>query len=407
MSQESPLPWRVVQQASVTHKRPAIAPVGTKGRVLVVDDDVELARASERSLRRAGYFVALAHNGVEGLKRAEAEEWDVILSDITMPEMSGIELLRRIKESGNEVPVLLLTANPDLDSAVNAVSYGALQYLTKPIESEKLVSAVSRAARLNAFTRERRNAAADLGHGATFVSDLRKLEAQFESAIAQLWVGYQPIVAPSRKIIVAFEALMRSREPSMPTPLQILDAAERLGRLHDVGRAVRSHVAKAMHATTGDVFVNLHTEELMDDQLYNKDAPLSFFAKRVTFEITERAALDAIADVRSRILKLRELGFRVAIDDLGAGYAGLTSFAVLEPDVVKIDMSLIRNVDREPVKQRLVRSMVQVGKDLGILVIAEGVETVAEQKMLAELGCEYQQGFLYAKAAESFPEVTW
>ncbi len=406
MSQQDFVPWRVVQQAS-SSGNPPVSTRGSKGRVLVVDDDVELARSNERYLRRAGFEVGLAHDGAKGLARVEAEEWDVVLSDITMPEMDGIEMLRRIRESGREVPVLLLTANPGLDSAMNAVTYGALQYLMKPVVTEKLLGAVTRAAKLNALTRERRAVAGELGQGGVFVGDLRRLEVQFEKALEQLWVGYQPIVAPARKGIVAFEALMRSHFAEMPTPLAILDAAERLGRIHDVGRVVRSRVAEGMRRTSSDVFVNLHTEELRDEQLYSKTAPLSEFAHRITLEITERAALDSIPDVRARILRLREMGFKVAIDDLGAGYAGLTSFAVLEPDVVKIDMSLVRNVDREPVKQRLVRSMVQVGRDLGLLVIAEGVETAAEHKMLVDLGCEYFQGFLFAKAAEQFPEVIW
>ena len=82
-------------------------------------------------------------------------------------------------------------------------------------------------------------------------------------------------------------------------------------------------------------------------------------------EITERASLDAVPDARSHIRRLREMGFRIAVDDLGAGYAGLTSFTLLEPEIVKLDMSLIRDVHQNSTKQKVVRSMTALAKDMG------------------------------------------
>ena len=88
------------------------------------------------------------------------------------------------------------------------------------------------------------------------------------------------------------------------------------------------------------LFINLHAMELDDDSLISAAAPLSRHAARVVLEVTERAPLEKIRDVTARVAQLRALGYRIAVDDLGAGYAGLTSFAHLEPEVVKVDMSL-------------------------------------------------------------------
>src|SRR5690606_34708408 len=117
-----------------------------------------------------------------------------------------------------------------------------------------------------------------------------------------------------------------------PHPGAVLDAAERLNLLDVLGRTIRARSAGPMQqAPDGTVlFVNLHTTDLLDPALTSPDAPLSKIAKHVVLEITERASLDAVKDVRSRVAALREMGFRIAIDDLGAGYAGLTSFALLE-----------------------------------------------------------------------------
>jgi hypothetical protein len=109
--------------------------------------------------------------------------------------------------------------------------------------------------------------------------------------------------------------------------------------------------------------------------------------------------------VGERISALRELGFRIAVDDLGAGYAGLTSFARLRPEIVKLDMSLIRGVDQDPTRQHLIRSLNGACRDLGIRVVAEGVETKEERDTLVALGSNLLQGYLFSKPARAFPTV--
>jgi EAL domain-containing protein (putative c-di-GMP-specific phosphodiesterase class I) len=157
----------------------------------------------------------------------------------------------------------------------------------------------------------------------------------------------------------------------------------------------------------GALFVNLHARDLVDDSLFHPDSPLSKVAHRVVLEITERASLEEVKDVRARVADLRSLGYRIAIDDLGAGYAGLTSFATLEPEIVKLDMSLVRNVHKEATKQKLIRSMTALCKDMGMIVVAEGVETVEERDALVSLDCDLLQGYLFAKPGRAFPEFAW
>ena len=121
--------------------------------------------------------------------------------------------------------------------------------------------------------------------------------------------------------------------------------------------------------------------------------------------MTERAPLETIRDVTSRVAQLRALGYRIAVDDLGAGYAGLTSFAHLEPEVVKVDMSLIRGIDRSPMKQKLLGSIIGLCRDLGIEMIAEGIETEAERDTLIRLGGDLCQGYLFARPEKPWAEI--
>jgi EAL domain-containing protein (putative c-di-GMP-specific phosphodiesterase class I) len=118
-------------------------------------------------------------------------------------------------------------------------------------------------------------------------------------------------------------------------------------------------------------------------------------------------SLDHIPEVQGKVAQLRDLGFRIALDDLGAGYAGLTSFTQLEPEFVKLDMSLIRDVHTTPMKQKIVRSMVSLCHDLGKLVVAEGIETTAERDFLIDLGCDLLQGYLFARPGRPFPALNF
>ncbi len=210
----------------------------------------------------------------------------------------------------------------------------------------------------------------------------------------------------SAREVFAYEALVRTEEPSLLRPDLLIGAAEALGRLCDLGRAVREHVAVTIRDLGPPcVFVNLHPDDLRDEELYSANAALSRVAGRVVLELTERVSLDAVPDLRVRLATLRGLGFRLAVDDLGAGYAGLTSFAQLEPEVVKLDMALTRGVDAEPTKAKLIRSMTHLCSELGIMVVAEGVETRAERAALVGLGCDLLQGYLLAKPGRPFPPV--
>ncbi|HEX3343730.1 MAG TPA: EAL domain-containing protein, partial [Polyangiaceae bacterium] len=200
-----------------------------------------------------------------------------------------------------------------------------------------------------------------------------------------------------------------SREPSLPHPGAMLDAAERLDRLHDLGRAIRARAGEPVPAMpeSAALFVNLHTQDLLDEALYDPEQPLARIASRVVLEITERASLHGVRDVQQRMARLREMGFRIAVDDLGAGYAGLNSFSQLEPEVVKLDMTLIRDVHEQPKKLTLVRTMITMCRDLGIQVVAEGIEVPEERDALVWAGCDLLQGYLFAKPAPAFPAVVW
>jgi EAL domain-containing protein (putative c-di-GMP-specific phosphodiesterase class I) len=375
--------------------------------ILVVDDDALVARSLRRVLEVAGYQVTTVDDGRAAVEKITHNAYDVVLSDIQMPGMSGVELLSVVRSYDLDVPVLLMTGEPSLETAIEAVSLGALQYLPKPTSNEVLLNAVKRASRLHRMAQMKRAALKLSGEHDDQAGDRAGLYACFERALDSMWMAFQPVVNKSERRIFGYEALMRTREASLPHPGAVLSAAERLGRLNDLGRRVRSLSAAAFEqAPSGAaLLVNLHTQDLLDPELYETSSPLSKIASRVILEITERSTIDDVKDVASRTEVLRCQGFRIAIDDLGAGYAGLSSFVALEPNIVKLDMSLVRGVDRSSIRQRLVGSMTALCKEMGMSVIAEGVETVAERDSVCSLGCDLLQGYLFAKPGPPFPPV--
>ncbi len=373
-----------------------------RGRILVVDDERDLLEVLGTMLAEAGWQVDTAGNGREALALVDADRYEVVLSDIDMPGMSGLELLREIRGRDLDVPVLLITGHPRVDTAVEALEHGALRYLRKPIRERDLLSAVEDASRLHRMARLKREALAAVGLEDRLPSDRAGLEARFGHALASLRLVFQPIVRAADGSVFGYEALVRSDEPSIPNPGALFEAAERLRRVHEVGGSIRDRAAAFLAGVPSlTLFVNLHALELTDDSLLSPASALSAHAQSVVLELTERSSFEHVPNLRARVSLLRRLGFRLAVDDLGAGYAGLTSFAALNPHVVKLDMSLVRGADREPVKQRLIGSMATLCKEFGIMVVAEGIETPAERDTVTALGCDLVQGFLIGRPMEA------
>lgn len=376
---------------------------GTTGRVLVVDDERIVARVLARVLESAGHEVQSCFDGTEALGLLERSQFDVILSDISMPGLDGIELLRAVRSRDLDLPVVLITGAPSMHSAINAVEYGALRYLQKPVESAVLCQTIERAVSLHRVALLRREMLTAVGASGMCLSDRAGLEVRFERALGELYMVFQPVVSWAARSVFAYEAFVRSHEESLRTPRELFDAAERLGRLKDLTARIHQLCGARLSSLPeyALLFVNLHVRDLIGFVDFARSSSLVPVAHRVVLELTERAALDQIPDIQAKVAELRQYGFRIALDDIGAGYAGLNSFTMLDPDIVKLDNLLIRDLDSAPTKRRLVASMTRLCSDLGMQVVAEGIETAAERDVLLELGCDLMQGFLFAHPADT------
>lgn len=359
--------------------------VAAQPTVLFVDDERDVTDSFRATMRRQPFRILTANSAREALEVLATNAVDVVVSDEQMPETSGSRLLSEVRTEYPAISRIILTGQASVEATIAAINDAAVfRFLTKPCPPADLAACISEALA----------ARADEHSG-----DIAATSAALDRAMASIYLVYQPIRSVSDGSLVAYEALMRSRDPLMPTPKHLLEAASVTGRLHDLDRRVRATVAQDLDAVPPGVavFVNLAPESLDDPELYSPDEPLLAESARIVFEVTERTAVGDSVATLGRIRSLRERGFRLALDDLGAGYAGLTSFVALQPDIVKFDLELVRDVHRSHTRTRLLSSMIELCHELGITALAEGIEADGELERLTSLGCDLSQGYLLGR----------
>jgi EAL domain-containing protein (putative c-di-GMP-specific phosphodiesterase class I) len=378
-----------------------IRPAPSGMRVLVVDDEEGIRLSLSRLLTADGFDVVSADCLAAARVKLDAHKPTLVLTDLRLGDGTGLEVQQAAHAVDPDLPVIFLSGADDQLAAIAALESGAIRFLSKPARAEEILEAVRSA--LHVRDMARRGASGTWQQLRAAEHDRGRLDRAFEG----MYMAFQPVVSWGGLRVVAYEALVRSTEPTLARPDRLIGAAERAGRMPELGRRVRALVAARIPSMPDgvDVYINLHADELTDPSLIAPDAPLRTFASRVVFEITERAALADHTLAGEQITALRAIGYRVAVDDLGAGYASLAMLAALRPDVVKIDMSLVRGARQDPTRQVLLRTLIQLGTQLGISTVAEGVETLDDLWAVIQAGGDRFQGYLFARPATIPPPV--
>lgn len=378
-------------------------------RVLLIEDNAPQRLVYEQVLDHAHLDVDAVGTLREARKAlSERGPYSAVLGDLWLPDGRLLDLVDVLRKEDPDLPLVLLTGSPTVETAIGAIEAGVHRYLTKPISNERLIHEVIEATNLCRVARMRRKVLGTLEDRAR----RRRIPTsrprhQLDEAFELMWLAAQPIVRVSTKSVYAYEMLVRSDAENMRTAPLLIEACERQHRLGELGRRVRGLAAErlAQLPEPTRIFVNVHPAEILDPLLSSDEDPLVAVASRVTLEVTERVRLDGVPGVDQAVRALRAVGFHIALDDLGCGYAGLTSLANLEPNVVKLDMSLVRGIDSDSMRATLVRAMIELCATLHIAVVAEGVETREERDTLIALGCDLLQGYFFARPGRDFPEV--
>ena len=226
----------------------------------------------------------------------------------------------------------------------------------------------------------------------------------------QIETAYQPIVDLSARKIVGYEALTRSRTDNFTKePALLFSIARESGKIKELDRlCVEVALMSGQKLGPGKkIFINLNLETLIDPRIMKE-----IFAKKkligfenIVIEITEQSILRSFEKVRDALFELKEQGVSIAIDDVGGGAVSLRDVAVLKPDYMKFDRSLIRQIDSNSTKQQIVLSLILFANGIKAITTAEGIETKEEYTMVQSLGVSLAQGHYFARSGKPFPKV--
>lgn len=214
-------------------------------------------------------------------------------------------------------------------------------------------------------------------------------------------VLFQPIVSMVQQRIVGYEALSRGpSNSSLHSPLTLFAAARQCGMLTELEMICRRKAVMAFSRMQlpGSLFLNVSPESLLEKQHYPGRTLAMLQAAgmtpdQVVIELTEQAPIDNFALLHSALVHYREMGFRIALDDLGAGYSSLRLWSELRPDFVKIDRHFIDGIHLDPLKRDFVGSILSLAKASQAHIIAEGIEHTEELKVLEDMGVDWVQGY--------------
>jgi EAL domain-containing protein (putative c-di-GMP-specific phosphodiesterase class I) len=224
--------------------------------------------------------------------------------------------------------------------------------------------------------------------------------------LSDLSVVFQPIVDLKDGSLFGHEALVRCQVDALRNPMVLFERSVELGCTGRLGRMIRE--IGVPHGSGMPLFVNIHPTELTEEWLVRLDDPIFAHDDDVYLEVTESVPMTHF-DICNSVLK--EVGSRGAVDrvvdDFGAGYSNILRIADLNPSIVKLDRSLIIDLDRKPRRQELVTAVVEMCVRLGAKVVAEGIETPMELIAVRETGAHYAQGFLLARPGFPAPPVVW
>ena len=382
--------------------------------VMVVEDHGFQRRMAVRLLAELGVPATLeaadGHAALELLER-DGRTPDVVLVDLDLPGMDGIELIGHIAQRRLARSVALASA---LDSALmNTVQTMARAYglrvlgaIEKPLTQSKLGDL------LELFEAGDREADEEV-HAEVDAAQLREALEHDE-----IMPYFQPQVTFTNGQVIAVEALARWQraDGSMVGPNQFVAVAEREGLIDALTERVldRACAWKQRWAQRG-----MHLKLAVNMSMLNLrriDAADRFQAivrghgvdpREVVLELTESSVMEEAASALHVLARLRLKGFGLSIDDFGTGYSSLSQLSQIPFTELKIDRSFISGAPRNPRKRAVVEASLDLARKLNLAVVAEGLESVDEWQMLAELGCTFGQGYLIGRPAsgEQLPEL--
>jgi EAL domain-containing protein (putative c-di-GMP-specific phosphodiesterase class I) len=339
---------------------------------------------------------------------------DIIISDLDMPGMDGLEFMRHVGEAHIPVAIILASALESvlLDSVETMTrAYGVkiLGVIQKPITPEKLAALM----KLYLPVQENPNLIQRDAPSFTIEEIVQGIKNdEFEPF-------FQPKVELATGLIKGAEALARWRHPQMGivAPYAFVGPLERHSRIDELTWLILCKSVEFCYewrAKSGldvSVSINISAKSLADVNFADRVIELvkcrNVDCRNIILEVTESAATTDIGHLLENLSRLRMKGFGLSIDDYGTGYSSLQQLARVAFTEIKLDQSFIRSAATQQAARIILKSSIDMAKKLGVVTVAEGIETEQDWDLLLELGCDMAQGYLIAKPIESREFLTW
>lgn len=382
--------------------------------VLVIDDHEANVMLLTRILETLGvsevHGVTDPRDAVDTFDRVRP---DLVLLDLHMPHLDGFGVINALGQriTGDDfVPVVMLTADSSHEARERALSIGAKDFITKPLSPSEVMLRVANLLETRALYCGLRRHNAELA-GQLMARDAdeeqrnmlhREREARVREAFepGNLTSVFQPIVELRTGAVVGVEALSRfAAEPIRP-PDVWFDEASSIG----LGTQLEMHAVRTALAhlpalpDTMFMSVNMSPEAAADAEMV--EIVTSGDTPRIMVEITEHTRISDPKRLIAALDQMRAAGVRVAVDDTGAGFAGLQQILDIHPEVIKLDMALTHDIDADPVRRALASCLLAFANEIGALIVAEGIETGAELSVLRGLGVSLGQGYFLARPGD-------
>lgn len=377
-------------------------------RVLIADDEPALRGALAELLAHEEGVVLIgsAGNADEAIELADDQRPDVALVDVKMPAGGGARAAREISRVSPATRVIALSAFEDRPTVLEMLRAGAVGYLVKGTAAEEIVGSIERvmAGGTSLSTEVIGGIVQEL------TSQLRREEIEHERREARrgeierfmagdgLSMVFQPIVDLRSREVVGLEALARFRSLPLRPPNEWFAEAVALELGVQLELTTVRQALRELPRLPFGTFLAINCSHRAATSA-DLASVLALDAERIVIEITEHEAVEDYNDLLRALTALRNSGVRVAIDDAGAGFASLRHTLQIAPDIVKLDISLTHDIDHDRGRHALAAALIRFADEMGMHIVAEGIETAAELNALLALGVRFGQGYYLAAPA--------
>ena len=384
-------------------------------RILLVDDDDFMLDVVVETMLQLGIEnLSRAGSGTEALTRIEAapEPFELVISDLDMPGMDGVEFVRHLSALNFEGGIILLSGAGArlLDTVGNLLKVHKLNFLgalEKPINEALLLALLMK-----------------LDHTAPKKRAWSPLQMLSPDEVrAGLKAGcvepfFQPKVALAGRRMGGAECLLRWRHPQrgLVPPVAVIPVAEAHGLIDELTLEIFTRAMSHLGEWTRQGHVLKVSVNVAMDNLKRLDLPdvlvgiarqAGVDPRQVVLEITESRLMNDLATSLEVITRLRLRGFGLSIDDFGTGYSSMEKLKQMPFTELKVDRAFVHGAADDPVARAILESSVSLGHALGMQVVAEGAETLADLDMVAAVGCDEVQGYVVAKPMPAGELIDW